>query len=432
MSAKNTAEATRTTKPLLGRKFAPMTGAAMRRTGALKTPYIEAEITPAEIPPASKSSNRMHMSSRSGANSRKNMHRGEGLQINKITRDTACKEILEQGFPQSYIDLFYITHGHFADLEIKDSAITFIKDKLVRAEKLSQEDDASESFKVYHDLGSYFDKMEKFDAATYFYERCAGIAGKKSLHIEEATAYQGLGNCAYQTKNISKAIDMFEKGVYIAEVHKLKHSLITISKSLTEVYRLEADKLEEEGKIIEALEHHMKCLESSKRSDDAISEGNSCYRVGMIHFKQENFFKALEYLQKYLELSRSKDYIDGITTALSKLASTYQAMGNVPQAIKHLEQLNHEASENNKHAAEAEASLNLGLVYQKQGQFKKAVEFLEKHFNLARKLQDRSLVDGARVNLGVAQANCSINNYSNVLMGNLQSLILWKNKRNKF
>ena len=48
---------------------------------------------------------------------------------------------------------------------------------------------------------------------------------------------------------------MFEKGVYIAEVHGLKHSLIMISKSLTEVYRLEADKLEEEGKIIEFLSY---------------------------------------------------------------------------------------------------------------------------------------------------------------------------------
>ena len=434
MSSKNVTEISKQTKPLLGRKFNPMTGAVQKRTGITKTPFLDPEIPGVnELPPTSKSSNRIHVSSRSGTTSRKNMQQGEpSLTINKITKDTACKQTLEQGYPQSYIDLFYITHDHFVDLEIKENSIMFLKEKLVRAEKLNQEDEASESFKVYHDLGSYFEGLEKFDAATYFYERCVGIASKKSLHVEEASAYQGLGNCAYMTKNIANAIEMFEKGVYISEVHGLRSSLLALSKSLTEVYRLEADKLEEEGKIDEALEHHMKCLESSRRADDLISQGNSCYRVGLIYFKQENFFKALEYLQKYLELSRAASYVDGITQALAKLAAIYQAMGNMPQAIKHLEQLNSEASENNKTSAEAEASLHLGLLYQKQGQFKRAVEFLEKHFNLARKLGDRSLIDAARVNLGVAQANCSINNYSSVLTNNLQSLIVWKNKRNKF
>ena len=432
MSSKNATDIARQAKSLLGRKFNPMSGAAQKRTAKTKSPFIEADpAATAEVPATSKSSNRMHVSSRSGTTSRKNMQ-GEGtLTISKITKDTACKEILEQGYPQSYIDLFYITHNHFLELEVKENSILFLRDKLVKAEKLILEDEASESFKVYHELGSYFEKNEKFDAATYFYERCAGIASKRALHADEATAYQGLGNCAYMTKSISKAIEMFEKGVYISEVHHLVGSLLTLSKSLTEVYRLEADKLEDEGKIDEALEHHMKCLESSRRANDTLSQGYSCYRVGMIYFKQESYIKALEYLQKYLELSRAADDADGITSALAKLAATYQAMGNMPQAIKNLEQLNHEASDNNKSAAEAEASLHLGLLYQKQGQHKKAVDFLDKHYTLARKLQDRSLVDAARVNLGCAKAHCSVNSYNVLLMSNLQNLISWKNKRDK-
>lgn len=433
MSSKNATDMFKPAKSLLGRKFVPMSGAAQKRSGKTKSPFIETDLAATIEPPAtSKSSNRMHVSSRSGTTSRKNIQ-GEGaLILTKVTKDTACKETLEQGFPQSYIDLFYLTHSHFADLEVKENTILFLRDKLIKAEKLILDGESSEGFKVYHDLGSYFEKMEKFDAATYFYERCAEIASKRALHLEEATAYQGLGNCAYMTKSIGKAIEMFEKGVFISDVNGLRNSLLTLSKSLTEVYRLEADKLEDEGKIEEALEHHMKCLESSRRANDEISQGYSCYRVGMIYFKQEAYIKALEYLQKYLEHSRSAEDSEGIASALAKLAATYQAMGNMPQAIKNLEQLNKEASDNNLHAAEAEASLHLGLLYQKQGQFKKSVEFLEKHFNLARKLQDRSLVDAARVNLGVAQANCSINSFSLVLTSNLQNLILWKNKRNKF
>jgi hypothetical protein len=60
------------------------------------------------------------------------------------------------------------------------------------------------------------------------------------------------------------------------------------------------------------------------------------------------------------------------------------------------------------------------------------VESLEKHFNLARQLGDRGLVDAARVNLGVAQANCSIDMFVDVVSDNLPALLQWKNKRTKF
>lgn len=433
MSSKPNPEPPVYPKPLLGRKFTPISGAAEKRATAGKTQFQDFEVS--ELPTTGKSI-RPQLSSRSGTNSRRNLtgtaQEGHTQFVAKENKETACIKTLQIGYPQSYIDLFYLTHGKFQNLEIKDSVIKDLKERLIPAEQLSREGDFPGSFQGYHELGSYFEREGIYDASTYFYERCAEIANKRDLYYEAAIAYQGLGNCAYKTKQIEAAIEMYERGVKIGETHDLKHSVITLSRSLIEVYRLEADKLEEEGKSDIALEYHMRCLESAKSADDLISQGNACYRMGLIYFQNGDFQTALDYFQKYLELSRNADYLDGVTNALAKIAATHQEMANISQAIKILEQLNQEASENNKHSAEAEASLHLGLLYQKQGQPKKAVEFLDKHFSLARKLQDRSLIDAARVNLGMAQANCSIDNFIDVISGNLSGLIQWKTKRSKF
>ncbi|CAG9315092.1 unnamed protein product [Blepharisma stoltei] len=420
-------------KPLLGRKFAPISGAVEKRTTAGKTQFQDFEVS--EIPATGKSI-RPQQSSRSGTTSRRNLtgsvQDGHTQIIGKENRETACIKTLQIGYPQSYIDLFYLTHGKFQDLEIKEQVIKDLRERLIPAEQLNREGDYPGAFQGYHELGSYFERMEIYDAATYFYDRCVEIANKRELFYEAATAYQGLGNCAYKTKQIELAISMFERGVKISETHDLKHSVITLSRCLIEVYRLEADKLEEEGKTDLALGYHSKCLESAKNADDLVAQGNACYRMGLIYFQNTEYQTALEYFQRYLELSRNADYLEGVTNALAKIAAAYQEMSNISQAIKHLEQLNQEASENNKHSAEAEASLHLGLLYQKQGQHKKAVEFLDKHFSLARKLQDRTLIDTARVNLGIAQANCTIDNFIDVIGGNLSGLIQWKTKRSKF
>ena len=207
--------------------------------------------------------------------------------------------------------------------------------------------------------------------------------------------------------------------------------MIKISRSLTEVYRIQADKLEDEGKSQEALQSHIKCLESARNSEDIISEGNASYRIGILHYQAGELEKALDNFNSYLELSRTADYIDGVMTALAKIAKTHQDMGNIPKAIQMLEQLNHEASENEKQAAEAEASLQLGLLYQQQGQSRNAVELLDKNFNLVKKLQDRSLVDAARVNLGMARAIRDFHEFTDIIGNDLDKLIAWKTKREK-
>lgn len=63
--------------------------------------------------------------------------------------------------------------------------------------------------------------------------------------------------------------------------------------------------------------------------------------------------------------------------------------------------------ESKEKSAQAEAALKLGLLHYKEGIIKKSVDYLQRHFELAKSDENKKqkLIDAARVNLGIAQAN---------------------------
>ena len=65
--------------------------------------------------------------------------------------------------------------------------------------------------------------------------------------------------------------------------------------------------------------------------------------------------------------------------------------------------------------------MKLGLLHYKEGITKKSVDYLNRHFELARQDDNKkqSLIDAARVNLGIAQANIAIEKYQKVVLNDV-------------
>jgi tetratricopeptide (TPR) repeat protein len=139
---------------------------------------------------------------------------------------------------------------------------------------------------------------------------------------------------------------------------------------------------------------------------------------------------SIQYLTKFLNICEENESHDKAGEAHKKLAETHQKNGNIQQAIKHLESLYNIASEHNK-AAKADATLKLGLLYYQLGMVKKSVTYLQQHFEQVRQEESKNqtLIDNARVNLGIAQANTMIENYKFMVLNDLNSLLEWKIKR---
>jgi len=349
----------------------------------------------------------------------------------KITKESVSIEILQMGYPQSYIDFFYLTDEKQYNIELRESGLTVLKDRLTSAERLNREGDTEKAVMGYRDLGSYFQKQSQFTEACYFYDRSIKIANYHGLSEQEALAYQGLGCCQFEIGNTEKAVEMFEKGLDIAEANSLNHIVRLISKDLLTTYKQLAEGLERSD-ISQALFYFEKCKETAGKARDLINEGTASYKIGTLNFELGNYNEALRYHKSYYSLSQQASYEVGITESLAAIAQTYKALGSINQAIEHLEKLQEKALNTGNIRAQAEASLSLGLLYQSQGLNKKSVELLENHFSLAKQLADRKMIDIARVKLGVIQACCSQDSYIDVVSDNLKALLAWKIKRTKF
>lgn len=141
-------------------------------------------------------------------------------------------------------------------------------------------------------------------------------------------------------------------------------------------------------------------------------------------------------MNKFLALcedDKEKEGKNKAGEAHRQLAEVHSKNGNVQQAITHLTSLLNIATDNLDKPAQAGAFLKMGLLYYQERAVRKSVEFLQKHFDLARADKDENknqkLIDKARVNLGIAQANTMIENYKYLILEDLNGLLDWKIRR---
>ena len=94
-------------------------------------------------------------------------------------------------------------------------------------------------------------------------------------------------------------------------------------------------------------------------------------------------------------------------------------MGNDNAAIKHLLSLLGIAIDETDYDSQSDAALKLGLLHYKLGEIQKSVSYFQRHFELARRIGKGKMIDSARVNLGIAQANTFIDNYKDIVMNDM-------------
>ena len=222
----------------------------------------------------------------------------------------------------------------------------------------------------------------------------------------------GLGVCEEKVFNVFESMKYHEIALEKAIDGNLPDIIRKISQELVRVYKDIAKSYESRQDYEKSLEYFEKCLDVCKKADNAEMEAKWYYKIGAIYEKMEDLEKAVEYVDKFLSICKSdsngakieqKKKLTG--NAHKKLAELHSKLGNASAAIRNLEALLNIAFEDNNKEGQAEAALKLGLLNYKEGLIPTSVNYLQKHFDLARHLTSGKLIDTARVNLGIAQAN---------------------------
>lgn len=364
----------------------------------------------------------------------------EKLKPKGVDKQQLSIDLLMVGCVQSFIDFFYITHRKLSsvqnplgegslDVHIPEETLVFFKDTLESAETARRMKNYHHCFEHYNVLSDYFEKMSDLRTAMYFYARCSEVATEVDARESIAKANLNLGLCEEKQSHWEEAMKYHEKALLIANQADSLPLQIRSASRLVHVYRTLAEKCEKANKLEDATVFYERCLHCARLSKDSALEGDACHRLGKAKHNLGNYDKAIELQTAYLDMAKTLDDRAGEAAARAALAHAYEAIGNKKEAINHLECLLNVANDAGELQAQVSACLNLGLLYHDRCEFEKSVELLEQHFDLARQLGDRKLIDSARVILGMARGHGKMGSYVNMINTDLPKLLLWKSKR---
>jgi len=369
----------------------------------------------------------------------------------KVTKESQGIKLLQEGYLQSYIDFFYLTNETTPSvivpsqklieeykmnkkekhhLELSEESLVKLSEDLVEAENYLRENHTIEWLNQYEGVCNAYERLNDYETASYFYNRCLEVS-KEAKYIDgEAKAYMGLGIWEENVFNIFESMRYHETALEKAIDGNLPDIIRKISKELVRVYNNIAKSYETKNDFDKSLEYFEKCLDACKKADDPEMEAKWYFKIGSIYEKMDDLQKAVEFVNKFLEICKSDTSGSKIEkkkkligNAHKKLAELHSKLGNANDAIANLEALLNIAYEGNNKQGQAEAALKLGLLHYKEGLIPISVKYLTKHFDLARTLAEGSLIDSARVNLGIAQSNLQIDKYFKVIMSDVHSVI---------
>eukprot|EP00357_Protocruzia_adherens_P022031 CAMPEP_0115034454 /NCGR_PEP_ID=MMETSP0216-20121206/40661_1 /TAXON_ID=223996 /ORGANISM="Protocruzia adherens, Strain Boccale" /LENGTH=392 /DNA_ID=CAMNT_0002413343 /DNA_START=269 /DNA_END=1447 /DNA_ORIENTATION=+ len=389
----------------------------------------------------------MEKSQASGMQATTTEHDDNQLNLeNKVSKESVSLDLLGAGYIQSYIDFFHITHGSIPQIiaqnefyhgdsalfeEIADEhRLLFMKEQLISAEHLKNEDRIEESLQCYTKIAEYFDSDQAYNIAAYFYNRCLEIS-RNSLYPEgEALANMGLGICNSKARNIEEAMRHHEMALIQANQHDIKNLSSAINKELIFVYERMAENFEHQEHYDGAIDFYEKCIKACNEVGDLVMEGKACHKIGQLYSRKDNTKKALTFHNKHYDIATQSKDRNGQIQALSALATAYRKMNQATMALEYLDKLYTIAKEATDSENQAVATLQSGMLNYQEGFADRAVQYFENHYDLVRVIGDRALIEQASVNLGMAKSKQRLDPYLNLVGKNLQDLLKWKESRN--
>jgi len=365
-------------------------------------------------------------------------------------RRQLCEQILINGYVQSFVDFFYLTHrpdpkaamfntgGENSaiekEIEVTPREMVFVSKHLTTAEKARRLGDTNVVYQSFNVLAQYFQQLEDPKTGVYFYEKCLEISRLTNDRVAEMLANHCLG-VVYETMDeLLGSAGYHERHRDLAIHDQNQAEADAANAELVKVYWKYAEKKETEKDHASSVQFYEKCLLAAQAAQDKASEGVASFKLGRVYISIGQPEQAIPFLNEYLQIVEDLDDLEGQGHAFSALALAYQALDDDGTAQQFLEQFLEVTMKTDNLLAQGEACKSLGTLYSRQEEFHKAVEVFEKYFEITRSIVNSgqgstSLIDLARTYLGIARANAMLGRYFHAIKDDLGELLEWKNRR---
>lgn len=373
--------------------------------------------------------------------------------IKVIDKRSLCVETLADGYVQSFVDFFYLTHrpdptpdpyglNGQKEIDVPVDDMVKIKEGLIEAEDARRTTDKVDVvYRNYSKLAEHYQSESDHKTGIYFYEKCLEIARMTNDAPGEMKANHKLGLAYEAQSNFEKATECHEKHLSIAQhvgsTPDATEQQELAREQLKKAYFSYAQQLQAAGNLEEAAKLFKKCISTARTVRDVKVEGLASYSLGKVQVElggDANCASGMGHLQHYLKICERERDIEGQGQAHSALAVARQGLGQTEQALDHLKKFHDTAKQTTNLAAQSKACYSIGAIYNTDKRFNKAVTYFQQNYELCRKMAaDKSgtlkVVDRARVSLGMAKGNQKLNKFIYVINSDMHSLLHWKNAR---
>lgn len=380
------------------------------------------------------------------------VHDATDMLVEPKSKQDLLIDVLVEGFPDAFIDFFHLTHRSASELagelddeevaaqpecgfvptdDIYTESLPFVKDNLINIDEATRKGDTREVYTSCINLARYFEDVAHYDKALVFYQKAKVLTFRMEEIDLLIDVTRSLGMIHERLGDINSAMSFHEKHLELCDKlqgDEKEQQRQQANQNLVKVYQRSADLLESSGNIQKSIVLLDKCLDACNACGDETSAGHVNYRLGLAYQKLGEQEKALAFHSQYYDISVKLEDKTGEGIACCALAEAHQDLGNVDDAIKNLEAYL-ELAKNEDPGSQARACCRMGIIYYRQMKFDSAVTYFEKFFELARSLNNRRMLDTARVNLGIARGSAQFPKYVEVVNSNMPTLLHWKNAR---
>ncbi|KAG7394284.1 Tetratricopeptide repeat protein 29 [Phytophthora boehmeriae] len=373
-------------------------------------------------------------------------------------KEDVCTQLLIDGYVQSYVDLFYLTHRNDNASQQKGGAarpgdasdgsatkniilelpeIEFLRDQLVAAEHCKRRGEIPDVMSAYDSLATYCAEKHDIKTMIFFYEKCLEITRLVKDQSSEMRVLSQIGNGYHSAGELEQARQYLQLGVDIAKIvyeHDDDEGLRGQAYAqLGKVYVDLALRHEQAKQFSEAIELYKLRLDCATKSQDLEAQAHAQFKIGTCYNALNEPANALPYLEPNLTAARQVGDSEGEGNACAALATAHEKLGNQQLSIEFLNNYVSIATRAENAVNHADACARLGQIYTGAQNFPRAREMHEKNYELvqgvAARTGDRVSQNISRVSVGAARANDKLATLLTFVKSDFQGLLEWKNTR---
>jgi class 3 adenylate cyclase/Tfp pilus assembly protein PilF len=209
-----------------------------------------------------------------------------------------------------------------------------------------------------------------------------------------ALAEKGLGLSYYNKGDYLLTLEHWNRSIEVFDSIGDQQSVANILGNLGSVYY-------QQGDDANALEHDLRAMKIAETLNDTLRIVTSCINIGAVYFhKKATHNKSLDFWYKALPLSILIDDKDAIGTVTVNIGELFLEQGLLDSALFYFKK-SIEAFDNSPNLPYA--LINTGKVFAQRGEFNKALDYQKRALDFAMKLDSKSDITIALVNLANTQ-----------------------------